>query len=185
VAGSIAWRVWYTLVTPIRVVVDGLDSFLFWRRYARLKRGEAQPAGKLLPSAARELIARAETIEVLSLGGIAEGDLASFANCEVIGRTTVKDEGIRRLLGERLLIANEASGRGLLCIDGEYGVRVTAQGTTIDLMICFACGNVWVTGPAECAGMGNICRLPVGYILDAILRRAKIPLPKPGLSHGK
>lgn len=184
-ARTIAWRIWYFLVTPIRAALTGLEHSLFWRHYTKIKRGKVKAEGRLLPIAARELIASAELIEVLSLGGIDEGELAEFANCRVLGRTTVKDQNTLKVLAERLLIANEASSQGLLCIDGEYGLRVTSQGKTVDLMICFACGNVWATGPADCTGMGNICWTPIGRLLNKILQRDGIPLPEAGLAHHK
>jgi hypothetical protein len=174
-------RFLYAFFTPLRWCFEWLDWFWFWHRYARIKKRRLKPEGQLFPAEVRELIANAETIEVFSLGGYAESDPDAFHGWRVIGRTPIEDARTRRLLAERLLIANEASDRGWKCIDGEYGIRITAGSETLDLMICFACGNAWAYGRVH--GMGNICSTPVGYLLDRILRRANVTLPVPGMAH--
>jgi hypothetical protein len=176
-SGSRAWRIWYTLITPLRFCAERIESARFWRWYARIKQGRAKPEGKPIPEPARKLIENAETIEVFTLTG--DDDPTGFMGWRVVGRTMVEDVNTRNLLAERLLIANEASGRGAMCIDGEYGVRATSGGTTIDLMMCFECGNVWVRGPAGYSGKGNICWIPVGDLLNKILTQANIPIPEP------
>jgi hypothetical protein len=180
-AGPLTWRIWYFLVTPIRFCVVRLETRAFWRHYARIKRGELKAEGTLFTAPTRELIAKAEMIEVLSLGELAVNDPEAFDGWRIVGRTMVEDAETRKLLAERLLIANEVSGRGSRCIDGEFGLRITAGGITIGLMICFACQNAWVSGPQEYAGLGNIDGTPVWDLLCEILRRANIPIPEPKL----
>jgi hypothetical protein len=179
--GKLAWRIWYFLVTPLRFCVVRLETRAFWRYYARIKSGELKAEGTPFTAPTRELIAEAETIEVLSLGELAPDDPEAFDGWRIVGRTMVEDAEARKLIAQRLLIANEASDRGLRCIDGDFGLVITANGVTISLMICFACRNAWVSGPPEYVGLGNVTSIPVRDILCDVLRRANIAIPEPSM----
>ena len=72
----------------------------------------------------------------------------------------------RWAVGQALAAANR-EGFGLaLCFDPHYAVRAARGGRVAEFLICFACGNVRVTGPGSHAGT-----YPIGRSAARLLRR--------------
>jgi hypothetical protein len=131
----------------------------------------------LLPEATRELLGNADSIEVFSLGGIAdEGYEGTFPNAIVLGSVTVASQRVRRQLVRRMLAANKYNLGGMMCLGAEYGVRVTSGEIVLDFMYCFDCCKVFVSGHKDYCGTGTTSPLPVP-LLNKLLTKAKIPLP--------
>ncbi len=131
----------------------------------------------LLPEATRKLLREAESIEVFSLGGIAdEGYEGTFPNAIVLGSVTVESKRLRKQLVSRMLAANKYNLGGMMCLGAEYGVRVKVGEITLDFMYCFDCYKVFVSGHKDYAATGTTSPLPVP-LLNKLLTNAGIPLP--------
>jgi hypothetical protein len=95
----------------------------------------------------------------------------------ILGKTTVSDESTRRELIDALKEGMEAEGNQAHCFDPRHAIRRTTNGKTIDLLICFECGNVAVFKAGKrvsgYAGIGSGQKT-----LDEVLRKAGVPLAK-------
>jgi len=136
------------------------------------------------PPTAKEVLAAAEAVEVLSLdpdAGRADprpGEAVRFHEWMVLGSTTVNGrDAVARLVGRVEGAVTEATVLDeALCFRPRHGLRARAKDTVVELVICYECRqlNVYVDGrfrkhcptkpaPAEA--------------LDAVLTQAKVPLP--------
>jgi hypothetical protein len=129
----------------------------------------------VLPEATRRLLGTAEAVELFSLGGVTERETA-FHGADILGSVVITDAATRRRVLNRILVANRYNIGGMLCLGAEYGVRVRAGETTLDLTFCFDCAKVWVNGPKEYCGIGTTASFPA-TLFKRILTRAGIPLP--------
>jgi hypothetical protein len=177
-----ASRLLYWLFFPIGALVVFVDRARFWSYHRAIQRGERTPEGCPLSFATREFIARAEFVEVFALCDVGLGGEA-FTSSNVLGRVIVENACMRNFLVKRLLAATEASTRGKPCLDAEYGIRIAVGEQTLDLTICFGCGNVWAHGSEQISGSGNIAWTPLGPVLASILKRAGVALPQSGSHH--
>jgi hypothetical protein len=125
----------------------------------------------------QRLLMRAESVEVFSLTEELSTD-GPFHGARVIGSVVVKSARDRKRLMNRIILANRYSLGGLKCLGSEYGVRVVAGETTLDLTFCFHCSQVWIAGPNEHAQGGTVAPFLVP-LLNAILTKAGVPLPPP------
>lgn len=134
---------------------------------------------RLLSETTRRLLSQAESVEVFSLGGADAGG-GAFHNAPILGSVVVANKAVRKRLLNRILLANRYNMGGFLCLGAEYGVRVRAGETVLDLTFCFDCAQVWVNGSKDYHDQGTIAAFPVS-LLKVILIRAGIPLPPPTL----
>jgi hypothetical protein len=62
----------------------------------------------------------------------------------VLGKTTISDPTKRSELLARLDAGIADQGKGAKCFDPRHAIRATYAGKTVDLVICFECGWVYV-----------------------------------------
>jgi len=74
----------------------------------------------------------------------------------------------------------KSDGNGAKCFDPRHGIRATAKGKTVDLVICFECNWVYVyyDNDENRQHVAVTTREPQA-VLDKTLKDAGVPLPKP------
>src|SRR5262249_31812235 len=107
----------------------------------------AEEQKKQLPEKARAILQKAEQIELLSLdpdfdtGKVKDG----FRGWKVLGKTTLKEAKERKKLLDAVETGVAEAGKfGAKCFDPRHGIRATADGKTVDLVICYACSWIYV-----------------------------------------
>jgi len=85
--------------------------------------------------------------ELLALDPVPKGDDASkttttgedFHGYRVLGRAQLDKDERERLIGAARGAVDDNEGRAMKCFNPRHGLRVVAQGDTVDLVICFEC----------------------------------------------
>ena len=136
-----------------------------------------------LSAEAKAVLDKAEQFELLSLDPAVEGvkGKEGFHGWKILGKTAVKDATIRKQIVTALDkgIA-ESDGNGAKCFDPRHGIRAQRDGKTVDLVICFECGWVYVFhgDKEERQGVAVTTGKPQA-VFDKVLKDADVPLPKP------
>jgi hypothetical protein len=135
-----------------------------------------------LPDQAKAILLKAEQIELYSLepepDKDKDKDKDTLQGWKILGKTVLKDASVRK----SALNAVEngiGKGRGAKCFDPRHALRATHDGKTVDLVICFECGWVYVyyDKKAERAATLVTSSKPQ-ETLDKILKDAGVPLAK-------
>ena len=129
-----------------------------------------------IPRVAASAMRDADSFELLSLHPEPGRPDAAFHGFAVLGRAPVSDAATRR----RLFDALQSGARWnvplpALCFSPRHGIRATAGGRTVDLVICFECSQVKVWQGDRPAGMFIVSQSPQPAF-DQALRDAGLPL---------
>jgi len=142
----------------------------------------AQIAGQKnkIPDQARAILEKATEFELLSIGHypFPENRTEDFQGWPVIGKTTIKDPNARkRLIDAMEKGVEENKGETMKCFNPRHGIRVTHDGRTAELLICFECFQVmvYVTGEKEQRVLITDSPAPV---FNQMLQQAKVPLAR-------
>jgi hypothetical protein len=137
-----------------------------------------------LPDQARAILDKATEFELYSLEPDEEekpaGTPTRLHGWKVLGKTTLK----KAEAGKEILTALEQGiasrrARGAKCFDPRHAIRAAHDGKTVDLLICFECGWVYVyfDGKEKEAAQVRIDRATQPPF-DKALRDAGVPLAK-------
>ncbi len=100
--------------------------------------GSAQGADNKLPEAAANILAKADTIELLALDP--EPAKEGFRGYKILGKTELKGDAKKGLMA-----AFEKGSEGPIdpakCFNPRHGLRATHDGKTVELVICFECAQ--------------------------------------------
>ncbi len=132
--------------------------------------------GNKLPDAVLKALEKAGELEVYSLdGNTSEKD--GWHGAKVLGKTTVKGDEVKKLVAA--INKGVAEGDvGARCFIPRHGVRVTHDGKSHDLVICFECHWVYVYTDKEEKRQSFATSGAAHKPLNAILTAAKVPLAK-------
>jgi hypothetical protein len=125
------------------------------------------------------ILEKATQFDLYSLEPATEGKVEknkkTFHGWEVLGKTTVKDGKTRK----ELLDALQKKGDVAKCFDPRHGIRASHGGKSVDLVICFRCGQIYVfpDGKGERAATLTISDTSQP-VFDRVLKAAKVPLAK-------
>ena len=158
--------------------------------------GPAPVPDNKIPEAIRKVLAEAEEIEVISLE--LDGELtdeehrkyvegkAGFHAHKPLGSVRVEDKDARKRLVRALLdgIAKSKPGDRADCFRPRHGLRATAGGKTVELVICFECWSVSVYADGKYVCALATQRAP-GAAFNRVLKDAKVRLPKGAESSDK
>jgi hypothetical protein len=141
----------------------------------------ARPADRSLPDQAKTILEKASESDVYSLEPLEKVDKAkALHGWKVLGKTTVKKAAARKALLTALTKGIAEPGRGgAKCFDPRHAIHATYEGKSVDLVICFECGWVYVyldgndKTSAELEVNGR-----TQPVFDKLLRAASIPLAK-------
>jgi hypothetical protein len=132
-----------------------------------------------LPEAVTAALDKAESIELYSLdpnNPTEKPKDGGFHGWKVLGKTTVTKDAKERSLKALYKGIADNDGKVAACFIPRHGVRVTHDGKTFDLVICFECLQIQVFEGDKRSGV-LVTRGPQPT-LDKILTDAKVPLPK-------
>src|SRR5262249_56401493 len=86
---------------------------------------------------------KAKELELYSLARSERGVKDGFHGWKVLGSTTVKDaETVKKLAAAFKKGVEENNGIVAACFNPRHGIRLTHDGKTVDLVICFECFSV-------------------------------------------
>jgi hypothetical protein len=130
---------------------------------------------------AQAILAKPDLVELYSLDpnlGVGEPDdkpKEQFRGWPVLGKSEVKGADARKT---GLAVAGAIKpGNGPRCFEPRHGIRATAGGKTVDLVICFHCGWAYVYLDQEDSTVELTIDLDQQPALDKVLTDAKVPLP--------
>jgi hypothetical protein len=131
-----------------------------------------------LPPEALAVLEKAEELELWSLDpGTGRPDAADgFRGWKTLGKTTVKKAETRKSLVaslEKGIAENE--GRVAECFIPRHGLRASAGGKTVDLVICFECLRIQAIVGDKHHFLRTMGSPQPAF--DQVLRDAKVPLP--------
>jgi hypothetical protein len=135
-----------------------------------------------LPDKVEEALDKAESFDLYSLDPMrGKGDKVpedGFRGYKVLGKTTVKDADTRKKLVATLK-KGIAENKGMVaaCFNPRHGIRVTHDGNTYDLVICFECMSANVYARDKQDGSFLLTDSPQSAF-NKVLTDAKVPLPK-------
>jgi hypothetical protein len=133
-----------------------------------------------IPEDLRAVLEKGEQFELLSLSPelLKEKPKDAFHGWKVLGKTTLKDaEARQKLVAALQKGAKENVGNVKECFNPRHGIRVTHEGKTTDLVICFECFQVQVYR-GEKQGNGFPTTGSPQAAFDGALKEAKVPLPE-------
>lgn len=163
-----------------------------WARsvLVRLRDGKAEVVGGplgcaflqyrfLIPRAAREILEKAERIELISLDPLRreENQPDGLGPWLTLGKTVVGDDAIRKQLVAAFEQGIEEQGCAFAgCFSPRHGIRATHDGKTVQFIVCFECKSV-LYEVGELDGKLQISHFPEA-LFDRVLRAAGVPLAK-------
>jgi hypothetical protein len=145
-----------------------------------LRAAAEEPKANKLPDKAKAILDKAKQFELLSLDPDSDGQAKDgFHGWKVLGKTALKDPKVRKQVLDSLYdgIA-KSKGVGAKCFDPRHGIRATVDGKTVDLVICFECGWVYVYEDGKRQDAAVTTPKPQAT-LDKVLKDAGVALPKP------
>jgi hypothetical protein len=152
-----------------------------------LKQNQLSPQNRI-PEPVERLFDKAETFELYSLDpdeprtdkdGKPAAVKDGFHGWKVLGKTEVKGAAERKRLADALRLGAEDNfGMAAACFIPRHGIRLTGDGKTVDLVICFQClqVEVFVNGDSK---KGFLTTDEPQKAFDAVLKAAGVKLPKP------
>jgi hypothetical protein len=130
-----------------------------------------------LPANVKAILDKSESIDLYSLEpepdkGQKGDELHGWL---ILGKTTLKDKSRKTVL--EAVEKGIGSGKGAKCFDPRHAIRAKHDGKTVDLLICFACGWVYVYERGKRTSTLTIDR-KTQETLDKVLTDAKVKLAK-------
>jgi hypothetical protein len=142
--------------------------------------GAARAADKPSSKDLKALFEKAEAVELYSLDPGADVKEApdakhGFHGWKILGKTTVKDAKTRKKIVAAMYQGLEASdGTAAKCFNPRHGIRVMADGKTVDVVICFECLQVQFH-VGDASKTETTTDTPQ-KVFDEVLRDAGVPL---------
>jgi hypothetical protein len=142
-------------------------------------------AASRVPEKAAAILEKADQIELYSLepepdDKAAKGPKATFfRGWLILGKTVLKTATSRKQVLDAL---DESVGRGRMakCFDPRHGIRASHAGQTVELVICFRCGQAYFyLDPRKDDHSTLSINRGTQPMLDAMLKAAHIPLARP------
>jgi hypothetical protein len=134
---------------------------------------------RTLPAEVKRILDNAEQLELFSIG-IPRADAPAlttdtFQTCTLLGRAQIDDNNEREELLNALYKGIQESTGPAICFEPGFGLRGTADGDTVELLICFECLQIEITFRGH-KQMVSTSSSPL-ETFNTALRRAGAPLP--------
>jgi hypothetical protein len=141
----------------------------------------AGPGAKPLPTDVDALLTKADEIELVSLSPehLKEKPAGHFHGWRVLGRTTVKGGDKAAALAALRAGISENDGTVAGCFIPRHGIRATAAGRTVDLVICFQCMSMQVFEEGKATVQALTTAAPQATF-DKLLKAAGVKLAGKG-----
>ncbi|AMV23710.1 hypothetical protein VT84_04810 [Gemmata sp. SH-PL17] len=129
-----------------------------------------------LPGEILTALENATEIELYSLNGDTRTQ-DGWHGAKILGQTTVKVDDAKKITAAMVKSVSEG-GQGMRCFIPRHGVRVTHDGKTYDLVICFECQWVKIYTDKDESPQKVRTSASAQELLNQILTDAKVPLAK-------
>jgi hypothetical protein len=132
----------------------------------------------VIPAIAAAILEQADQFELLSLNPDhqqkpAEGDFHGYG---ILGTALIKDiETRKELVSTFKKAVTENQGMVAACFNPRHGIRVARNGKHADFVICFECGQVYVSGDVQGKFLITSSAQP---LFDSVLRSSGVPVAK-------
>ena len=179
------------VLAPTDRIVTAWDKFSHEGRvvFVRSRDGRAEIVGgpiglgylrcaNRIPRRARELLEKAQRFELFSIEPrrSEEKPADEFHGWEILGRTEIAPGMDRNRIVISLKQSVEEGGDAFAgCFNPRHAIRVTVDGKTADLAICFECNSILVYFDEDADSQVQISD-SAQSTFDDILRAAKVPL---------
>ena len=131
-----------------------------------------------IPDELRAILEKTEQFELLSLSPATQKDEIkdSFHGWKILGKTTVKDaETRKKVVAAFKKGVEDNKGGPAFCFNPRHGIRISHDGKTTDLVVCFECSQVQVFVGNELIWSFWPENSPANTF-DEVLKAAKVPL---------
>lgn len=127
-----------------------------------------------MPTQAWEALTNADQYELLSIvPGHSESGIHGH---EILGSVRITDPAVRRRLNYALQFGCRASiGAHFMCFDPRHAIRVTHDGVTTEILICFECNLVELWRGNQKIAFFTTVNFPQP-VFDAALKNAGVTL---------
>jgi hypothetical protein len=131
-----------------------------------------------LPDAVRDVLRNADHFELLSLNpeGGPTREEGHFWGWRTLGSAAIESPSTRAEVLTALeqgIAENE--GWVAACFDPRHGIRATRGDTSVDLVVCFECAQVYIYWGGKWAGSVLVTGSPES-VLDRVLSASGVPL---------
>jgi hypothetical protein len=168
-------------MTTVRSIVAGI--FLF--SLTPIQTVAEEKKENQLPDKAKTILEKAEKFELFSLDpesfGFNKKVPGSFHGWKILGNTTLEEAKLRKEIVESLKEGiSKQKGAPKKCFDPRHGIRASVDGKSVDILICFECGWIYVyyDQDEQHSEVVHTTGKPQ-ETFDRILKDAKVLLPKP------
>jgi hypothetical protein len=100
---------------------------------------------------------------------------SDFHGFRILGKTTLKDETRKTIVAGLYKGIKDSDGSVAACFNPRHGIRATADGKTVDIVICFECHSL-LTYLGEMKASALTAPTPEATF-NKVLTEAKVPLP--------
>ena len=177
-AGWKACPTWLSCISWLPLCVAAL-IFIFG-----LHAGAADPPPtslKELPTEARKIMSSAEKFVLFSLDpdpstGRARGE--TFHDYQVLGKTTIADPRQKLAMVNSLANGMAHADKIAKCFNPRHGIRASRGTNSVDLIICFECGQVYGFSNTGSNWVAATTIEPEKLFND-VLKKSGVPLPEP------
>ena len=164
-------------IAPFFVLLLALGFFLTWKKTQRLQFREPTDARlqQVLPGKMRTALEKSDQLYLYSLDPSWESHASNkFHSWGINGRTLVKDKTIKRHIIDIYYDGIADTNFSAACFSPRHGIRAAQGRSTLDIVICFACGQAktYFNGKEGWHHFGSKFQ----GNLDSILMRNKVPL---------
>ena len=147
--------------------------------FPKLSDSDTRRLDERLPKKGRRLLKQAEKIEMLEIAGYMEArppkseqyQPERFQGFRIKKKVTITDSSLKQQILDGLNFAASTSDSGAMCFAPAYEVRATYKGDSVDLVVCFMCGNF--RGESSFGGVGGAISKAPKEFFDQILANAK------------
>ena len=147
--------------------------------FPKLSNSDARRLDERLPKKVRRILEQAEKIEMFEIAGYMEArppkseqnQPERFQDFRIKKKVTITDASLKQQILDGLFYAASTSDSGAMCFSPAHGVRATYKGESVDLVICFMCGNF--RGESSVGRVGGAISKAPKELFEQVLANAK------------
>jgi hypothetical protein len=139
----------------------------------------AAVAADKFPDEAKAILEKSDRVELYSLEPVEAKEGETLHGWKVLGKTVIKDKTRKAVLDALAKgIADPGKG-GAKCFDPRHAIRASHGGKSVDLVICFECGWVYVFPDGKGQAVARVETDTIFQpVFDKALKDAGVPLAK-------
>ncbi|MDQ2687793.1 MAG: hypothetical protein M3Y28_08005 [Armatimonadota bacterium] len=162
----------YFLAATVVIVIA---LFAYHNRPYDFKTPTTEQLAKAFPGQSRDILENSQQFTLYSLDASnVPQEKETFRGWGVLGKTEVSDPKVRRLLIRSLYDSIARGGWQASCFVPHHAIHAVRAGESVDVIICFHCGQVAVVSGGQDATATITHDPPPAF--DQVLTQAGIPL---------